>query len=45
MKIHAEIQVTGKMRNRKYKVITVPELDQIQKDFMGVIKNLHDSTR
>ena len=45
VKLHAEIQVTGKMRNRKFKVITVPELDQIHKDFFGVVKNLHDSTR
>lgn len=33
------------MRNRKYKVITVPELDQIHKDFIGVLKNLHDATQ
>jgi len=33
------------MRNRKYKVITVPELDEIQQDFMSVVKNLHDSTK
>lgn len=45
VKMHAEILVTGKMRNRKYKVITVPELDKVHKDFFEVVKNLHDSTR
>lgn len=45
VKLQAEIQITGKMRNRKYKVITVPELEQMQQDFMSVVKNLHDTTR
>ena len=35
VKLHAEILVTGKTRNRKYKVVTVPELDQIHKDFFN----------
>ena len=43
--LRAEIEVTGKTRNRKYKVITVPEIDQIQKGYFGVVKNLLDSTR
>jgi hypothetical protein len=33
------------MRNRKYKVISVPEIDTIQKDFLSIIKSLHDSTK
>lgn len=45
VKLHAEILVTGKTRNRKYKVVTVPELDQIHKDFFNVVRNLHDSTK
>ncbi len=44
-KLRAEIQITGKTRNRKYKVITVPDLDVMQKDFFSVIRNLLDSTR
>jgi hypothetical protein len=45
VKIHAEISITGKMRARKFRVVTVPDLDQIHKDFMGVVKNMHDATR
>jgi hypothetical protein len=45
VKLHAEIFASGKVRNRKYKVITVPELDSIHKDFIGVIKNLHDASK
>jgi hypothetical protein len=33
------------MRNRKYKVISVPEIDTILKDFLTIIKSLHDATR
>jgi len=43
--LRAEVEVTGKTRNRKYRVITIPEIDDIQKDFFSVVKNLHDSTR
>jgi len=41
--LQAEVFISGKARNRKYKVVTVPEMDQIHKDVFGVIKNLHDS--
>jgi hypothetical protein len=33
------------MRNRKYKVISVPEIDTILQDFLTIIKSLHDATR
>lgn len=33
------------MRNRKYKVITEPDLDTIHKNLLTVVKNLHESTR
>jgi hypothetical protein len=42
--LKAEVQITGKMRNRKYKVITVPELDEIHKDLFSIIKSIHDAT-
>lgn len=37
--------MTGKTRNRKYRVITVPLIDEIQKSLFSVVKNLLDSTR
>ena len=43
--LRAEVEVTGKTRNRKYRVITVPEIEDIQRDYFSVVKNLHDSTR
>lgn len=33
------------MRNRKYKVITVPELDEIHRDLFSVVRNIHGATR
>jgi len=45
IKLHTEVLSSGKARNLKYKVVTVPEMDQIHKDMLGVIKNLHDSSR
>ena len=37
--------MTGKTRNRKYKVITVPEIEEIQRSLFSVVKNLLESTR
>lgn len=45
VKLHAEISASGKVRARKYRVVTVPDLDQVHRDFMGVVKNIHDATR
>jgi hypothetical protein len=45
MKCQAELQVTGKTRNRKYKVISVPDLEQVHRDMMSVVKAMHDSTK
>lgn len=43
--MHAEISITGKARNKKYKVVTVPELDRIQSDMFSVVKAMHNATK
>ena len=45
IKLHAEISITDKARNKKYKVLTVPELDRIQSDMFSVVKAMHNCTK
>lgn len=43
--VKSEIQITGKSRNKKFKVITSPELEKIHADMFSVVKSMHDATK